>query len=325
MAISSEEVIHLPWDESLTLAGVTYVQNTLSRILGVGPWPSASGLRGLVASLASDLALRRWLDGEQVPYTLIGDEPFTRPARPRLVLGGRRLILQTTLVSSRRAIRRLRGDPHHALEASAAILPSTLDAAGLSEGDLLAFALSLALETRTLTELEKAMTSGHPAHLLALPPDPSWIRPLRTTDLGVVTVSSPSGCWDIILQGVLSTHVPWSTRASLDPSTRFQSPPLHSLIALHTFQRPPGPLLACSESHPAPWRLQPGEWWNLWLYGIETLLLGWSTVREFRAASSRHTPARTASDLSRPPRGSLQIAGSDLMPLSSLLEHLRQT
>jgi hypothetical protein len=325
MTISPEDLVHLPWDESLTLAGVTYLERTLVRALASAACPSPSDLRGQVASVAADLALRRWLDEANVPYGLIGDEPFTRPEWPRLAVGGRRLVLHTSLVSSRRAIRRLRRSASIALEAPAAIVRSRLEAAELSEGDLVGFALSLALETRTLTDLERATAARQPIHLLAAAPRPLGHVPSAAADLGVVSLSSPAGPCDVILQGLLPDHGEWSAPARLGPSPAYQSPPLHALMALHALHRPPGPILICTASRPDPWRLHPGEWTNLWLYGIEILLLGWSSIREFRARATSASPSIPFPELTRPPRGSLHLLMRDLRPFASLVEHIHHS
>lgn len=318
--ISPQDILHLPWDESLSLAGVTYVRQNLGRILGGPRPPSPPALRQLVASIAAELAFRRWLDSEQIPYTLLDDEPFTRPEWPRLTLGGRRLSLHTRLVSSRRAIQSIRRNPSVLMDAPAAVAPSALEAGGLSEGDLLAFGLLLGLETRSLTDLERALAAGRPLYLVALPPG----RWSRRDDLGIVTLSSPSGRQEVVVEGQLPSRAPWSIRTTLDPSAPMQSPPLHALIALHALGRPAGPVLVSTSAHPSPWQINPGMWCNLWVYGVELLALGWRTVRAFRAASRQHVGRRHSFLGIRAPEAWPTIEARHLRPLLALADRLRQ-
>jgi len=322
---SPQDIVRLPYDESLSLAGVTYVQHNLGRILGGRATPSDSHLRRIVASVAVDLALRRWFDRERIPYSLLDDEPFTRPEWPRLSLGGRRLILVTSLITSRRAIQRIHRDPRRALDAPAAVSADDLEAGGLSEGDLLTFALLLGLETRSLADLERALAAGHPIHLIAFPPSPAWAHPPHGGDLGSLALASSSARQEIVIHGVLPGHAPWTACVALDPSSAFRSPPLHSVTALLSSALPQGPIVASAESRPSRWEIHPGDWRNLWVYGIEILVLGWKTVHEFRTGSAPPSPSRHASLGIRPPQGSRLLEARRLRPLAALADRLRQS
>lgn len=325
MMTSPHEIVRLPYDESLTLAGVTYVVQNLGRILALRDPPSSADLRGVVASAAVDLALQRWLDRERIPYSWLDDEPFTRPQRPRLVLGGRRLILQTSLVSSRRAIQRIHRDLSLALEAPAAVAASMLDSDGLSEGDLLAFALLLGLETRSLSDLQKALAAGHPIRLVAIPPVSPWIRPSQGGDLGAVTLTSISSRQEITIQGILPGHTPWSAEVVLDPASPFRSPPLHSLTALHLLALPSGPIHVGAEDPACCWQIQRADWCNLWLYGMEILILGWKTVRDFRSTRDYPSPSRPQASGNRSPRRGRMLQARRLQPFAALADRLRQS
>ena len=260
-------------------------------------------------SLASDLALRRWLDGEQVPLALIGDEPFTRPARPRLVLGGRHLILQTTLVSFAAAIQ---APPRRSL-----ITPSRrrlrFSLPRLTRPGSRGRSSCLRPFPGTGNPRPHRAREGHDIR----PPGPSprfasrtrHGSALRTTDLGVVTVSSPPGA------GISSCRESFPPMFCGAPGPRLTPPPgfsrrlsIPSSLSTHSN-------VLRGRSSPAPKShlplggssLESGG--NLWLYGIETLLLGWSASESFgphRPATPRRGPPP---NLVHPPGEAFPIRG----------------
>lgn len=323
MSLFPDQVARLAWDDSLGLAGVTYVEHNLARLAGVGR-SSCSALRRTVSSIATDLALRRLLDHEGLPYTLLEGEPFTRPSWPRIIIGGRRLHLETRLLSSRRAIRRIRTDPGTLRDIPVSLPRKEIDRDAVSEGDLLAFALLLGLETRTLTDHRRAVAKGLPIHLLAQPPEPDWSQPSVGFDLGEVCVTGPPGPIDLVIQGVLTNQEPWRASVALEASSFYRSPSLHALTAIHTLTLPEGPIVFTAESRAASWRLHPGGWGNIWVYGMEILVLGWTTVGEFRRTSASSSLPRVSRLGALPSPGGYSALANSLRPLRAAMSHLRQ-
>jgi hypothetical protein len=323
MTPSPDRTAHLAWDDSLALAGVSYIERNLGRLDAGGPL-SAAALRRIVASVAAELALRRHLDHEGTPYSLIDGEPFSRPAWPRLTIGGRRIHLETQLLSSRPAIARIPLDPSAVHDFPVSLPRKLIESEALSEGDLLAFALLLAHETRTLAGHQRAVASGLPIHLIARPPELSWSQPPTEADLGVVSVAAHRGVADLVLEGVLASHEPWRSSAALDASSSYRTPPLHSLTSLHSRSLPEGPILLSAENRGRSWTLHPGAWHNIWVYGTEIVILGWTTLGEFRRSSTRSPIPHLPPPGSRPPAGSFAAPTSILRPLQALTSHIPQ-
>src|SRR5512136_2566193 len=100
--LSPASILRLPYDDSLTLAGVEYAKKSLHYTynrMGLNP---AARLRKIVAGVAVELALRRWLEAESIPYDLLGATAFTEKDRYDLRLGGRRCDVKSFLISDGR-------------------------------------------------------------------------------------------------------------------------------------------------------------------------------------------------------------------------------
>ena len=88
------DILRLPYDDSLTRAGVEYAKKSLHYTYNRMHLPPGPRLRKIVAGVAVELAFRRWLDANDVPYDLHGATAFTEKDRYDLRLGGRRVDLK---------------------------------------------------------------------------------------------------------------------------------------------------------------------------------------------------------------------------------------
>ena len=326
MTVGPDDLLRLPYDDSLTLAGVTYVCRSLDHCYGRQGRPSASHLRHVVADLAAELALRRWLDVQGAPYGLLDDAPFTQPGRVRLLLGGRPLRIQTTVISRREHIRLLRREPACLLEGEAfqAVTDDPFERAG--ESDLLAFVVLAALETRNWRELRSALAAGQPSHLLGLPPSPAWVRPPSHRSLGRLVLENlgPEAV-DLEVAGRSPSQHFWTDHFKLGPDRAAELPvDLQRLLSLHAAFPPEGPLKVRSPEAGLSWRVSPGSWINLWIYGLEIFLAGWATVGEFRRQALPIPKAGGGSSQQPPARAALALPFRRLRPMHHLTARLRQ-
>ncbi|MGD2251514.1 MAG: hypothetical protein PVF70_01220 [Anaerolineales bacterium] len=67
MSLTASDFLSLPYQDSLTLAGVTYVLQAIQHLGFRDRLPFVSGLRRVAQSTATELAVRRWLQRERVP------------------------------------------------------------------------------------------------------------------------------------------------------------------------------------------------------------------------------------------------------------------
>ena len=326
MSLKQQDLIRLPYDDSLTSAGVTYACRSLHYSQSTSHRVSAHRIRRSVAAVAAELAFRRWLDAEDVPYGLIQAAPFTKPNHYTITVGGRRLDVRTIFITSRRQIRRLRMDPSWLLQIEALIPIDHLASDFLSIGDPYAFVIIAGLETRTQAELLRALAAAQPSFLIAIPPDRAWrqIQPERS--LGQLMLrNNDLQSIDIELGGQLADRRVISERLTLLPGQRTELPiDLASVFYIHSTCPLVGMINIHSPTLRRTWSVGPQSWSNIWIYGLEVILAGWCTKREFQcrahflpAGSQTHLGRRTRND-------SRALPISQLRPIRELVDRIDQ-
>src|SRR5688500_3543570 len=87
--ISTSDLIHLPYTRDLTEGGIAYAVRSLPYTynrMGGSPYDR---LRRIVAGVAVELAFRRYLSEQDIPFDVKGATPFTDPDHYDVSLGGR--------------------------------------------------------------------------------------------------------------------------------------------------------------------------------------------------------------------------------------------
>ena len=102
--LTTSDLLHLPYTPDLTEAGVAYalrsLPNSFERI-GSKPYDR---IRRVVAEVAVELAFRRYLSQENIPFDVMGATPFTEPDKYNVSLGGHRCDIKSFLISHREQI-----------------------------------------------------------------------------------------------------------------------------------------------------------------------------------------------------------------------------
>lgn len=301
----------LPLDAGALQAGIAYALRHAPGAAGRRPLAPA-GLRRLAAEVAAEMALRRWLANQAIPHTLVEDAPFTRPGRPRPVVGGRRLI-QHTLVRLRRS--RPATDPSPGAEAAAGLgLPAAaLDLERFEPGEVLLFALLVA----------GPQDPRDPARgcRVAIPADPRW-RDLPASGLRLL-LRGPAPL-DLVVHGLTADRRPCREPIRLTPDG--QAVPAADLTRLRLLEidRPArGTLVAAVRPRGPRWTVSPGDWASLALEAPAMLALGWLTVGEAIQAARPWRPDRPSTTLAfaRAPARLLPLR--QLRPLADLAARAR--
>src|SRR5512139_3061034 len=138
--IKVSDLLHLPYTRDLTEGGIAYAVHSLPYTynrMGGSPYDR---LRRIVAGVAVELAFRRYLTEQGVPFDVMGATPFTDPDHYDVSLGGRRCDIKSFLITYRRQINEMKQNPALVLNAPA-LVPSDQHAAeGYSDNDIYLFA-----------------------------------------------------------------------------------------------------------------------------------------------------------------------------------------
>jgi hypothetical protein len=240
-------------------------------------------MRDLVAITAADLAFRRYLSSENIPHTIQGAFPYTDPGSYSISLGGRRCMIKSSLIFDRKTIHSLRSQPSRIMASQAQLTVDDLETDPLLDDDLLVFALVLALITRRPSELANALAAGQPICLIHTLPE-NWANPLPNLPLREITLKSDCDQeFKLVMGGRDPEGNFLEETLTLKPHVRTRlDQPFQSLAYLRSSQ----PVLSQGElSSPACNFIhifRPGQWGNIWIYGLEIILIGYTTQAEFR-------------------------------------------
>lgn len=99
--ITISDFLRIPYTPDLTEGGIAYAGRSLPHTydrMGGSPFDR---LRHIVAGVAVELAFRRHLTQQNIPFDIKGAAPFTDPDRYDVSLGGHRCDIKSFLISHR--------------------------------------------------------------------------------------------------------------------------------------------------------------------------------------------------------------------------------
>ncbi len=323
MTLRSGDLIWLPYDPGLTLAGVTYVCRSLGRAVArISRRPSPARLRREVAAVAGEMALRHWMDAQGVPYALFRSAPFTDPLRYSLLVGGRQLRVLADVCFEPPDRGPVKKDARWLLSAEVRLTPGPLGWRGQSSSSLLAVVFVLAEVAARRSQFERASAEGRRVDLLAIPPGTFWHRPRRWRLLAPVSLSSEAPCpLELEIAGQRRDRAPHLEWVTLEPHAKsVLEGALYTLRYLRASQPPGSALEVRSGATGRRWRVLPGDWFNLWIYGRAVVLAGWTTQAALRRwAPNDGYPLREGAPGSQ---GALTLPLKELRPMQDLVSRL---
>src|SRR3989304_3317594 len=278
--LQSSAILRLPYDRSLPLAGIEYAKKALHYTYNRMHLKPEARLRKSVAGVAVELAFQRWLDEAHVPYDRLGMTPFTEKDRYDLRLGGRRCDLKSFLVGDRAKITALRRDPAGLLHAEALVPEDQLASDALAENDVYLFGFLAGSETRSLSDLKKIARAGQEMYLLYTPKPPSWLNLNDWRSLGRLALKAHSPQFLPAEGGAVGGH----------------SPTLRETLLI-----------------------EPADWTNIWVYGLEIFIAGWLTKAEFRARGRKLPRGSPVKLYARTQTDNRAAPVRDLRPLDDLV------
>jgi len=323
--ISSSDLIHLPYTRNLTEGGIAYAVRSLPYTFNRAGGSPYDRLRRTVASVAVELAFRRYLSEQNIPFDVKGATPFTEPDRYDVTLGGRRCDIKSFLISYREQIAEMKRNPQVVLGAPA-LVPSDQNAAeGRSDKDLYLFAFLSGLIAASQADLEKAMYADQPHYLIHAMPE-MWARPVQWNPLGELVLKSDSDETQVLEIGgqdegremrTSVLEIPPRTRVKLDDG-------FHSVAYIHITSLPNARIGIHSPALQETYIIGEMDWGNIWVYGTNILLAGWLTREEFNRGARAILPGARVFQYDRTRTKNLAVNVSELKPLAELFERVRE-
>jgi hypothetical protein len=319
--ITVSDLLRLSYTPDLTEGGIAYALRSLPYLYnraGASPYDS---LRRAVASAALQLAFRRYLSQQNIPFEVKSAVPFTEHDRYDVSLCGRRCDIQSFLITHRDQISEIKRNPQVLLKAPA-LIPSDQHAGeGHSPLDLYLFAFLAGLVTTSTNDLQNVLEANQPHYLVHIMPE-AWNRPRQWNPLGALVLKSESEETQTIeIGGQDEGRGMRSCRVELPPRTRIEiQNEFFSLSYVHIQSSPNARIGIRSAIRKESYVIGLQDWGNLWLYGTEMLLAGYMTRDEFSrrarfVQAGSHVFQHHATHVKN-----LAVPMSDLKPLVELFE-----
>jgi hypothetical protein len=323
--ISASDFIKLSYTPDLTEGGITYATRSLSYTYDRMGGSLYSRLRRIVSGVAVELAFRRTLGEQGIPFDVKGATPFSEPDRYDVSLGGHRCDVKTFVMSKRNQIIATRRNPGLALRAPALIPADQFASENRSDQDLYLFAFLFGLTTNSSEEIQTAVNASQRIYLIH-PLRNDWSRPHAWAPLGRLALKSECDLPITVEIGGQDGERNFITETlTLAPLTRsFAVNNYYSLAYIHTDSIPTARIGIHSPIIGEIYLIQPHEWGNIWIYGMEIWLIGYITHEEFRRKASPIFAGSRVFQYSKTQTKNLSVPMTDLRSLSELFERVRE-
>ncbi len=322
--LSPSEILHLPYTPDLTEGGIAYACRSLAYTYDRMGGSPVDRLRRIVAGVAVELAFRRYLGEQAIPFDVLGATPFTHPDRYDVSLGGHRCDLKSFHISRRQQIAQLRQDPALVLQAPALVPLDQFAAEGHKPDDLYIFAFLLGVTAASQEDADKAVAAGQPTYLIHPLPD-EWARPVNWIPLEKLALKSECetpitveiGGQDAGREFVTATlELPPKKRVPVEQS-------FYSLAYIHAARRPEARIGLHSPLRVEAYIVPAHAWGNIWVYGMDILLTGWLTHEEYRRKAKVLNAGMRTLQYDRTRVKNLLVPMAELNPLTPLFDRVR--
>jgi len=322
--ISSSNFIHLSYTRDLTEGGIAYAIRSLPYMYNRAGGSPYDRLRRTVASVAVELAFRRYLAEQNIPFDVKGARPFTDPNQYDVSLGGRRCDIKTFFISYREQIAEMKRNPQVVLDAPA-LVPSDQNAADAhSDKDIYLFAFLSGLIAASQSNLQKAIYTEQPHYLVHAMPE-AWLRPAKWNPLGALVLKSESDETQIVeLGGQVEGREMRTAVVEVPPRTRVMlNEGFFSLTYIHSKSLPNARIGIHSPALQETYIISSLDWGNIWVYGLDILLAGYLTRAEFNHNARAILPGARVFQYDHTQAKNLAVNVSELKSISDLLAHVR--
>lgn len=322
--LTASDFLRLPYTPDLSEGGIAYAVRSLPYTynrMGGSPFER---LRRIIAGVAVELAFRRYLSQQSIPYDVKGATPFTEPDRYDVALGGHRCDIKSFFISQRRQISALRTHPDLLLTAPALVPADQHAAEGHRSKDLYLFAFLTGLVAASQGDIRKAQAAGQPLYLVHAMPK-AWTRPHVWQSLAPLALKSEADeTLNVEIGGQAENREFMTRTVELPPRTRVEvADPFFAVSFLHISSLPAARIGIYSPRRGEPYIISPFEWGNIWVYGLDIILTGYITYDEFGRRSQPLPPNSRVFQYERTKTKNLTMPIADLKPLPDLFARVK--
>ncbi len=280
--LTPTDLLHLPYTPDLTEGGIAYALRSLMYSYDRAGTSPYDRLRRTVASVGVELAFRRYLSQNNIPFEVKAAAPFTDRERYDVSLAGRRCDIKSYLISHRAQIAEMRNNPSVLLNAPA-LVPSDQHAGdGHLRNDIYIFGFLSGLIAASQIDLKKVVETKQPHYLLHAMPE-EWRKPIHWNPLGALTLKSDSAQELLVeVNGQDEAREMKRKVLSLPPKTKVTvDESFYSISSIHIRREMDARLGIKCEAVKEAHVISPLEWGNIWVYGMEIFLAGYISYEEF--------------------------------------------
>ncbi|GAB4538989.1 MAG: hypothetical protein Fur002_03370 [Anaerolineales bacterium] len=305
--LSVADFIRLPCAPSLTEGGIAYALRQVPRRAAGG-----APFRRLVSHAAVEIALRRYLTEQAIPFEVANSPSLDEYERQDALLAGQRCDLKSFFISHPADSAAMQDNPQILLRAPA-LIPSDINAReGLTDGDLYIFAFAAA-----------GSASARPYWIHFTPKE--WSAPLHWNPLGkLILKSDAEENVQVEIHGRDAAGGFLSRVENLLPQKRaVLADDFYAVTSLHVRGAPAARLGIHAEYARMTRVIAPAEWENVWTPLAEIVLAGYLPRGEFRRRARHLPPNSNVFQFSHTRVKNLFVPVQDLKPFKMLLDKMR--
>lgn len=317
----------LIYTPDLSEIGVQYICTQLPQLPINGDLKQVTNkLHQLISQKAADLAFRRYLDSQEIPYNLSESVSFAEQDYQAMSIGGRRCHVVGGLVTKKNDIRRIRKTSPHLLD-EVIELPGAANASeGISAHDLVVFVFIGGLLAKSKDDLRRIKHNELATNIMFVLPEP-WRIPKKWYALEqlVIKSDSPEKC-KLTIAGEDQQRNQITVDVELMPKVRtVVDVELYSISHIQSHEEITGKIGVHSKVMKQTLVIEPKHWKNIWVYGSDILILGY-LLGSVLLEKSIDIPAGESTFQARygTTEKSTAIRIKQLQPISELIERTRK-
>jgi hypothetical protein len=320
MLVASDLLV-LSFSTELTQAGITYTCHSLHHLITQEGNKDLTWLQCNMSEKAVELAFRRYLGAQGIPFGNLEHKPFIDPGLYDITLAGRHCDLRSCPIFRKDIIHRINIDSSYLLRMTALVPVDQLVSDFINDADYYIFAFTTGLVTPRRVDIIRAQNAGLSIYLVhPLPLD--WIRPSSWRPFGRLELESESDQPIMLEFGGQGADRQFQTEVIAIPSYQkvYAQGDFYMLAYVHVAEIPSGRVSIYSPGLNQVHMIRPYEWRNIWVYGMDIILAGYITRAEFRHRC-RHLPVSSQFERWKFPDAGVKAQGvlvSDLYPLKDL-------